>query len=116
MAKGKKRELWVIEYTGMDPSRDATVAYRSREEAVGAAADFIREAANYWLEALEWDPADKAPEMLKEILRDLDEGKVDNAIMGWLDYQGEYDPDDRIAIGPSGSVSQSPHDFAYIRS
>src|SRR3990170_4834253 len=109
MAKMKKRDTWIIEWTGVDPSRDATVAYPSRAEAVDIAAEFIREAAEYWLEALEWDSENKAPGMLKEILRDLDERKVDDAIMGWLEYQEEFDPDDRMAIGPSGSVSDSPY-------
>lgn len=111
MAKKKKRDLWIIEYTGNDPSREATVAYRSRAEALRAATDFIREAVKYDLEGFNWGPEDEQPGMLKEILQDLDKGKVDDAIVGWLEYQGEYEPDERIAIGPSGLVSDSPHDY-----
>jgi hypothetical protein len=112
MAKGKKHDLWIIEFTSIDPSRDTTLAYRSRAEAVEAAVDFIRGGANHWLEALEWEPDNPAPEMLKSVLRALDDGRRDDAIIGWLEYQEEYNPDDRIAIGPSGSVSQSPLDYA----
>lgn len=111
MAKRKRRDLWVIEFTSIDPSRDATVAYEGRDEAVGVAADFVRDNAKGELEQFEWEPGDEAPETLKAILGLLDRGKKEEAVVGWLEYQGEHEPNERIAIGPSGSVSDSPWDF-----
>lgn len=111
MAKKKKRNLWIIQFGSIDPSQDATVAYESREEAVEIAADFVRDQAKSELEGIGWEPGDEAPEKLKEILELLKQGKKEGAIVEWLDYQGEYDPSEKIAIGPSGSVSDSPGDF-----
>lgn len=110
MAK-KKRDLWIIEFTSIDPSQDATVAYKSREEAIDIAAEFAKDQAKNDLEQFEWKPGEEAPERLKSILGLLEQGKKEEAILEWLDYQGEYDPDEKIAIGPSGSVSDSPWDF-----
>lgn len=111
VAKKKKRELWIIQFGNIDRSRDATVAYESREEAVEIAADFARDQAKIELEQIEWDPGDEAPKKLKEILELLKQGKKEDAIVEWLDYQGDYDPREKIAIGPSGYVSDSPGDF-----
>lgn len=105
------RDLWIIEYKNIDPSRDAIVAYESRKEAIEAAADFVRAAAEGELEGIGWEPEDEAPKMLKEILRSFEEGSLEDAIVEWLEYQSEYDPNERIAIGPSGSVSDRAHDF-----
>lgn len=113
--KKKGRDLWVIEFTSIDSSQDSIVAYESRKEAVGVAVDFIQDEARRWLEELEWEPGDQAPEMLEGILKSVADKKFDEAIVGWLEYQGEYEPDERIAIGPSGSVSDSPGDFPFLR-
>lgn len=115
MAKRKKRELWIIQFGSIDPSLDSTVAYESREEAVNVAADFVRDQAKEELEGIGWEPGDEAPEKLKGILELLRQGKKEDAIIEWLDYQNEYDPREKIAIGPSGSVSDSPGDFPKAR-
>lgn len=111
MAKHKKRDLWIIQFGSIDPSQDTTLAYESREEAVNIAADFVRGRAQEELEGIGWGPEDEAPEKLKGILELLKQGKKEDAIIEWLDYQGEYDPNEKIAIGPSGSVSDRPGDF-----
>lgn len=110
-AKRKTHDLWIIEFRSIDPSRDATVAYESRAEAIKVAINFIQNNAKDELERFEFEPGDEAEELLRNILRDLEAGKVEDAIMGWLDYQGEFEPDEKFAIGPSGSVSNSPMDF-----
>lgn len=110
--KGSRgRDLWVIEFSSVDTSQDATVAYGSRKEAIDAAVDFVKYHAKEERGAFEWKPEDPAPEVLDQILTDIKQGKMEEAIMGWLDYQSEYDPDEKIAIGPSGSVSDSAGDF-----
>lgn len=111
MAKKTKRDLWIIEFTSIDPSRDSTVAYDSRQEAMDVAASFVKDHAKEELERFEWGPEDEAPGKLKAILGFLKQGKKEDALLEWLDYQGEYNPDESIAIGPSGSVSDSPWDF-----
>lgn len=114
MAKKKKLDLWIIQFGNIDPSQGATVAYESREEAVEIAADFVRDQATSELEEIGWEPGDEAPEKLSGILDLLKQGKKEHAIVEWLDYQGEYDPSEKIAIGPSGSVSDSPGDFPMV--
>lgn len=113
MAKKKRggSELWVIEFHNIDPSREATVAYKSRKEAIDVAAEFVGDQAKYDLESYGWEEGDEAPEMLKSILKNLKEGKKEDAIVEWLGYQREYDPREGISIGPSGLVSDSPFDF-----
>jgi len=113
-AKKKARELWIIEFTSIDPSQDATVAYDSREEAVKVAVDFIKDEAKGELEGIGWEPDDEAPKMLRDILGLLEQGKKEEAIQVWLEYQGEYDPREKIALGPSGLVSGKPRDFPRV--
>ncbi len=110
MAK-KKGERWVIEFKSVDPSRDIKVAYDNRAKAVEAALDFIKDAAKSELKDIEWQEGDDAPEMLNEVLDAIKDQDADEAIIGWLRYQQEYNPEEGIAIGPSGSVSDSPWDF-----
>lgn len=109
--KNPKNGAWIVEYTSSDPSQDETVAYDSREEAVAAAADFAGEKAKSELDGIEWEPEDEAPELLQEIVAAAGDGRHDAAVSLWLEYQNEYDPDEKIAIGPSGSVGSGPADF-----
>lgn len=112
--KRGSRTPWIIEITSVDPSRDATTAYRSRKAAIEEAIHFITGAAKDELEGIEWEKDDEAPTALKAILDDIAAGRFDAAITGWLDYQGDFDPGDKIALGPSGSVSDKSHDFSAI--
>lgn len=107
-----KQERWVIEYGGQDPRQEATVAYDNRGEAVQAAIDFIKRQAQEELERFEWEPDDPAPEDLKQILGHIEQGRTVDAIVEWLEYQGDYNPDETIALGPSGSVSANPSEFS----
>jgi hypothetical protein len=111
MAKKKKKDLWVIEFDDIDPRGEGTLAYESRAEAEKAAADFIRDTAKSELKNIGWEEDHPAPKMLTEILRYLDEGKIRDAIVGWLDYQQEYTPEEKISIGPSGLVSALPWEY-----
>lgn len=106
----RSKELWVIEYSSPDPSHESINAYESRKEAITAAIAFIGYEALEALEGIEWD-MDEAPKLLKEILQSIKDGKYDDAIISWLDFQQEYDNEDQIAIGPSGQVSKSAGDF-----
>lgn len=106
-----KKEKWIIEYTDIDSSRDATVAYDSRAKAIEAAFDFVRIQAQDEHSAFVWEQHDEAPKKLLKILEDVKAEKKDAAIVGWLEYQSEFDPQEKIALGPSGSVSDRAHDF-----
>lgn len=106
----RSKELWVIEYSSPDTSHEGIVAYRSRKEAINAAIAWIGYEALEALEGIEWSE-DEAPKLLTEILQAIKEGRYDDAIVSWLEFQEEYTPEDGISIGPSGSVSKSPHDF-----
>lgn len=103
-------ELWVIEFSSPDPSHEGITAYKNRKEAVTAAVAFIGYEAMESLEGIGWDN-EEVPKMLKEILQAIKDGKYDDAIVSWLEFQREYTPEDVIALGPSGYVSSSPHDF-----
>lgn len=109
MAK-RSKDLWVIEFSSPDPSHEGINAYPSRKEAISAAVAFIGYEAMEALEGIGWtDP--EPPKLLKEILQAIKDGKYDDAIVSWLEFQSEYTPEDVISIGPSGYVSSSPHDF-----
>lgn len=103
-------DTWIITFTNIDPSRNATLAYRDRAEALGVAAEFVKGAAQRELEDIDWED-EEAPTMLRDVLAKVDVDPA-AAIMGWLEYQQEYDPSETIALGPSGAVSASPGDFA----
>lgn len=107
----KSKELWVIEYSSPDPSHEGIRAYPNRKEAVISAIAFIGYEALESLEGIGWEKGDEAPKLLTEILQAIKDGKYDDAIVSWLEFQREYTPEDVIAIGPSGYVSSSPHDF-----
>jgi len=111
MPKSKRRrEPWVVQFSSPDPSHEGINAYKSRAEAVRAAVAFIGYEAMESLEGIDWDK-DDAPAQLREILQFIKDGKYDDAIVAWLEFQQEYTPEDVIAIGPSGEVSSSPHEF-----
>ena len=112
MPKRPKRDLWVIEFESPDSSQCFTNAYPSKEKAVAAAVAFIEYTAKDELEGIDWDEPE-APALLKAALDAIKSKKFDDAIMSWLEYQGDFDPQEKISIGPSGSVSDSPHDYAY---
>jgi len=107
-----KKGTWIIEWTEDDSSRDTTVAYDTKEEAIEIAAEFAAKKAHDELTCFEWDD-DEAVEMLEEVIKLYEEKDPVGAIKAWLDYQNEYDPDERIAIGPSGSVSDRATDFSW---
>lgn len=109
----RSRDLWIIEFDSPDSSLCFTNAYPSKEAAVKMAISWIRNVANLELDQFEWKPGEAAPEMLKEILKAIDEKRFDDAIYDWLEYQSEYDPEETIAIGPSGQVSDSASDYQY---
>ena len=110
-----QEELWVIQYEDVDPSRDGIVAYHSRAEAVEAAADFARTEAVDELDNLgERDLNDEDTsihDLLEGVIEDATAGRFDDAVRQWLAYQNAANPNVRIAIGPSGSVSASEYDF-----
>lgn len=107
----RSKEFWVIEFSSPDPSHESINAYENRKEAVNAAVAFIGYEALEQLEGIGWEKNDEAPKLLTEILQSIKDGKYDDAIVSWLEFQSEYTPEDVIAIGPSGYVSSSPHDF-----
>ena len=106
----RSKELWVIEFSSPDPSSESTNAYHSREEAVEHACRWIKYTAKQELDGIEWSD-DEAPKLLREALAAIEEGRQDDAILSWLEFQQEYDPDEQISIGPSGEVSPLPGDF-----
>jgi hypothetical protein len=112
MAK-RTGDLWVIEFDSPDSSQCFTNAYHSKAEAVDIAIGWIKDSAQRELDQFEWKSGEEAPEMLKEILQQIDQNQYDEAIYGWLEYQSEYDPEETIAIGPSGQVSERASDYQY---
>lgn len=109
--KSKSRELWAVQFISPDTSREGIMAYHSRKEAIASAVDFIAYEAKEALEGIGWDPDDEAPKLLKAALDAIAAKKFDDAVRAWLEYQDEYDPQDQIAIGPSGDVSSRAMDF-----
>lgn len=109
---GKRRDPWIIKFTDSGAREEGIVSYRNREEAIKAAVDFVGTEAKNELDRFEWEPDDEAPTLLKEILKSISNKKHDEAIVSWLEYQSNFDPEEKIAIGPSGSVSDSPWDFS----
>jgi len=109
---GKKRR-WVIKFMGPDSSSESTDAYDSQEEAIDVAVGWIKSTAEGELNDFEWDEGDEAPEKLRSILAHIQKRELIEAISEWLDYQEESDPQEKIAIGPSGSVSTNAGDFDY---
>lgn len=110
--KGASRNRWIIEFRSIDPSRDAIVAYKTKVEAIYVAADFVADTAKLELDTFGDDF--EAAEDLKELIAMVKSGMLVEAVEGWLEYQNEYDPEDKIAIGPAGSVSDKPHDFMVV--
>lgn len=110
--KGSSRNRWIIEVRSIDPSRDAVVAYKTKVEAVYAAADFVATAAKFELDTFGDDF--EAAEDLKELIAMVKSGMLVEAVEGWLEYQSEHDPEEKIAIGPAGSISDQSHDFLAV--
>lgn len=104
-------ELWVIEFGSPDPSCCSTNAYHGREEAVEHASRWIEYTAKQELEELEWDAEEAAPGLLQMALSAIKEKRWDDAVVAWLEYQDEYDPQERISLGPSGEISPRAMDF-----
>lgn len=114
MPARRRRDAWLVRFESVDPSRDATLSYKNRALAVSAAARFARSEAERELEDIQWDPGEEAPEMLRGVVALANAGSDREAVLGWLEYQSEYDPPERIEIGPSGFLSGSPHDFLVL--
>jgi len=116
-AAGRKQR-WIIEWTNIDSSQDATTAYDTKEEAFKVAADWIKETAQRELDSQEFDMSDDYDKAVHEqftiMLDDLKKGDQRSAISQWLDYQGEFEPDEKMAIGPSGNVCERQGDFDYL--
>lgn len=114
MPARRRRDTWLVQYENPDPSRDGTLSYENRARAVEAAARFARRQAERELDDLEWDPGEEAPELLREVIALANAGLDREAVLGWLEYQSEYDPPERIKIGPRGFLSDQPHDFEAL--
>jgi len=108
--KHQDDEMWVIEFTSPDPACTFTNAYPSRQKALEAAGDFIKYQAKEELDGIGWE-SDEAPTLLKAALEAVAKGRLDDAVTSWLEYQDEYDPSEKIAIGPSGQTSGRSMDF-----
>lgn len=111
--KKSRKDLWIVEFQSPDSSHEGIVAYANRAEAVGAACGFIKYQAKEELEGIEWTEPE-APDLLKQALAAIEAHKWDEAIYAWLEFQNEFDPQDKIAIGPSGDVSDRASDFALL--
>lgn len=112
MPKKSRDELWIIEFQSPDPSLCFTNAYHNKKEAVERAIGWIKNIANLELDQFEWTDQ-IAPDMLREILEAIKNKDYDDAIVQWLDFQEEYDPDEQIALGPSGFVSPRSMDYLH---
>jgi len=108
-------DMWVIEYTDSGARETDIIAYKNRAEALDAASEFVRTAAEDAIKEIESfersQGDDEETEVLKEMLAHVKAGRKEEAVFAWLDYQHERNTDQKIAIGPSGSVSDSPWDF-----
>jgi len=107
----KRDDPWIIKFTDRGAREEDIVSYKNRKEAIEVAIDFIGTQVKRELEDIGWEPEDEAPAMLNGILKSISDKKNDEAIVSWLEYQSEFDPQESIAIGPSGSVSSSSLDF-----
>lgn len=111
-SKGQKGGKWVIELSNIDSSRNITRAYNSREDALEVAANWAKEMAKHELDQFEWDEGDEAPEDLKAIILAAESADYLDAVQKWLDYQGDYDPGETMALGPSGSVTDNSSELS----
>lgn len=111
MAK-RKNALWVIEFTSPDPSSESTNAYHTRKEAIDHACAWIKYNAEQDLESIGWGDDDEAPKLLRQALDAIKAKRFASAVWAWLEYQNEYDPSEKIAIGPSGYVSDRASDWS----
>lgn len=121
--KGRKSTRWAIRQESPDTSQEGTTVYDNMQEALEAAASFIKEEGGNDLENdrlrkkadAEDDPWEEEDEerlqLLEGIMKDIEEGKLVEAVENWLDYQSDIDAQNRIEIGPSGDVTDSSSDF-----
>lgn len=122
--KGKsKRSRWAIEWESPDTSVEGITTYEDMQEALEAAADWIKNEAGGDLENSRlrkeadsdddpWTEQDEErTDLLKSILNHIKSGALADAIGEWLDYQDDVDRQDRMSIGPSGSVTDRSSDF-----
>lgn len=108
--KAEADEKWVIEFTSPDPALTFTNAYANRQEAIQAATAFISVQAEEELDGTEWDEPE-APALLNRAIEAIAKGALDDAVEAWLEYQDEFDPSEKIALGPSGQTSGRALDF-----
>lgn len=121
--KKSKKSRWVINWHSPDPSQEGTTAYDDMQEALEAATSWIKYEGEQVLEndrlrkqanAADdpWEEQDQERmDLLEKTMSDIAAGRLAEAVVQWLYYQDDVDPQDFIEIGPSGYISSSPMEF-----
>jgi ABC-type nitrate/sulfonate/bicarbonate transport system substrate-binding protein len=94
-----QRTVWLYIYQERhDSEGPAFLVFAKEQDAYAHAVDVIRGLAAAERTAYDWQEDDPNPDELDEILKDIAEGRLKDAVMGWEGYQEEHDHDEKVEV------------------
>lgn len=94
-----KKTVWIYTYVEEhEYEPPSPIVFLRKEEALRHAADVIKDVVNEQKTRFEWGPDDPNVGELDDILKAIQEGKLEEAVDAWESYRKDYDAEETISV------------------